>query len=49
MARITPDGLKLLARLDEPVRETHRKQLGHLGHERLRTLTDLLQVARLQA
>ena len=48
MARITPEGLKLLARTDEPVRETHRRQLGHLGRERLRTLTDLLQAARLQ-
>jgi DNA-binding MarR family transcriptional regulator len=46
MARITPDGLKLLARLDEPVQEGHRKQLGHLGRERLRTLTELLQAAR---
>src|ERR1700730_6110717 len=30
IARITPDGLKLLARLDGPVEEGHRKQLGHL-------------------
>src|SRR6202040_4428131 len=27
MARITPEGLALLNRLDEPVRATHRKQL----------------------
>ena len=46
MARITPEGLKLLARLDEPVQAAHRKQLGHLGRERLRALTELLQVAR---
>jgi DNA-binding MarR family transcriptional regulator len=46
MARITPEGMKLLARMDEPVRETHRKQLGHLGRERLRELTQLLQAAR---
>jgi len=46
MARITPEGLKLLARLDEPVQEGHRKQLGHLGRERLRALTELLQAAR---
>jgi DNA-binding MarR family transcriptional regulator len=45
-ARITPEGLKLLARLDEPVQEAHRKQLGHLGRERLRTLTELLRAAR---
>jgi DNA-binding MarR family transcriptional regulator len=48
MARITPDGLKLLDRLDEPVQSAHRKQLGHLGQERLRTLTELLRVCRRQ-
>src|SRR5437868_9135360 len=41
-ARITPEGLKLLGGLDEPVEEAHRKQLGHLGRERLRALTELL-------
>ena len=46
MARITPDGLKLLGRLDEPIEEAHRKQLGHLGRERLRALTELLLAAR---
>lgn len=46
MARITPHGFKLLARLDEPVEETHRKQLGHLGSERLRALAELLDAAR---
>ena len=35
MARITPDGLKLLGRMDEPVEEAHRRQLGHLGRDRL--------------
>src|SRR6266478_1344739 len=48
MARITPQGLKLLARLDEPVEAAHRKQLGHLGRERLRALTELLCVSRSQ-
>ena len=47
MARITPGGLKLLARLDVPVQEAHRKQLGHLGRERLRALTELLYVAHI--
>ena len=46
MAWITPGGLKLLARLDAPVEEAHRKQLGHLGRERLRVLSGLLQAAR---
>ncbi len=48
MARIAPDGLKLLTRLDQPVQSAHRKQLGHLGRERLRTLTELLRLARSQ-
>jgi DNA-binding MarR family transcriptional regulator len=48
MARITPEGLKVLTRLDEPVQAAHRKQLGHLGRERLRTLTELLRAARRQ-
>ena len=48
MARITPEGLKLLAWVDEPVQTAHRKQLGHLGRERLRALTELLYVSRSQ-
>jgi DNA-binding MarR family transcriptional regulator len=46
MVRITPEGLKLLARLDEPVQEGHRRQLGHLGGDRLLALTELLHAAR---
>src|SRR5271167_3491700 len=46
MARITADGLKLLARLDDPVEEAHRSQLGHLGKDRLRALAELLEEAR---
>ncbi|MGH9512793.1 MAG: MarR family winged helix-turn-helix transcriptional regulator [Terriglobales bacterium] len=46
MARITPEGLKLLARLDEPVQEAHRRQLGHLRKDRLRELAELLEDAR---
>ena len=48
MARITPEGLKLLARLDAPVQESHRKQLGHLGRERLRALAELLHACRIK-
>jgi DNA-binding MarR family transcriptional regulator len=48
MVRIAPEGLKLLARLDEPIVTAHRKQLGHLGREQLRTLSELLSVARSQ-
>jgi DNA-binding MarR family transcriptional regulator len=48
MARISPEGLDLLNRLDEPVQAAHRKQLGHLGLQRLRALAELLRVARSQ-
>jgi DNA-binding MarR family transcriptional regulator len=44
--RITPHGLKALARLDDPVEDTHREQLGHLGRQRLRALTELLHATR---
>jgi DNA-binding MarR family transcriptional regulator len=49
LARATSDGLKLLARLDGPVQATHRKQLGHLGGDRLRALAQLLHAARGEA
>ena len=41
-ARLTSEGYALLARLDEPVQDTHRQQLGHLSEKRLRELSDLL-------
>jgi len=46
MARITPHGLRALANLDEPVRQSHRKQLGHLGKDKLEALAELLHEAR---
>src|SRR6266404_1650455 len=46
LTRITPDGLKLLADLDEPVLAMHRKQLGHLRRGRLRDLAVLLHEVR---
>src|SRR6266853_4920427 len=46
IGKITPEGLKLLARLDEPIQEIHHKQLGHLGRNRLCALTELLSDAR---
>jgi DNA-binding MarR family transcriptional regulator len=44
--RITPEGLELLARLDEPIRAAHLELLGHLGSKRLNLLADLLRLAR---
>jgi DNA-binding MarR family transcriptional regulator len=49
IGRITPEGLRLLARLDEPIQEIHRKQLGHFGRDRLWALTELLSIARANA
>ncbi len=46
LAQITPDGLELLARLDDPIQEAHKRQMGHLGRERLEQLTELLVLAR---
>ena len=45
-ARITAAGLHLLAGLDQPILNTHRKLLGHLGLRRLQTLARLLEVCR---
>ena len=44
--RITPEGLELLARLEEPMRAAHREHLGNLGIEQLNLLADLLRLAR---
>ena len=46
VARITRDGLRLLASLDEPTEAMHRDQLGHLGPEKLEHLITLLAEAR---
>ncbi|HEX8524356.1 MAG TPA: MarR family transcriptional regulator [Tepidisphaeraceae bacterium] len=43
---ITQQGLDLLAQLDEPVLQMHRKQLGHLGPTKLRQLIELLEEVR---
>src|SRR2546421_1851921 len=48
LTHITSEGLKLLSRLDEPVQESHRRQLGHLGRERLRQLAELMSACRKQ-
>jgi DNA-binding MarR family transcriptional regulator len=45
-ARITPEALELLERLDGPMQDAHRKQLGHLGRERLQSLAELLEACR---
>lgn len=44
--RITPEGLRLLKELDDPVTKIHRQQLGHLGRDGVRRLQELLEQAR---
>jgi DNA-binding MarR family transcriptional regulator len=44
--RITAEGLRLLAKLDGPIEEFHRRQLGHLGKRRLQLLMGLLNTTR---
>jgi DNA-binding MarR family transcriptional regulator len=46
IARITDEGLSILAGLDEPINEIHRKQLKHLSRGQLKALSDLLELAR---
>ena len=43
---ITPHGLGLLQRLEAPVAELQRQQLGHLTERQLRALVDMLAAAR---
>lgn len=44
--RITGTGLALLEKLDAPILEHHRSQVGHLSEPELRTLIELLSQAR---
>ena len=44
--RITTAGLALLSQLDQPVANAHREQLGHMSAEQLRSLIDLMVIAR---
>lgn len=46
LTRITNVGLGTVNRLDDPIRAVHHKQLGHMGHEHLLSLTGLLREAR---
>lgn len=48
-ARIAPDGLELLKRLDEDVTRLHKAQLGHLDAKAQESLIRLLEQAREKA
>jgi len=45
-ARITEKGLQLTEKLTAPMLEMHKRQLQHLGAQKLQTLVDLLEQAR---
>lgn len=42
-ARITDEGLKVLRKLDQPVRELHNKRFAHMSPQRLKVLGELLE------
>jgi DNA-binding MarR family transcriptional regulator len=46
LVHIAPEGLALLSRLQQPVCDLHRRQLGHLNSIQLRQLIGLLQACR---
>jgi len=43
---IIDGGLELLKQLEQPVRECHQRQLGHLSAEQIESLVKLLRAAR---
>jgi DNA-binding MarR family transcriptional regulator len=47
--RITPQGLDLLKRLDQPLHELHRRQLRHIPAAHLKALAGLLDEVRARA
>lgn len=48
ITKITDEGLKLLAEIDEPMTKLHRQQLGHLGEGLIEQLNALLILAKSQ-
>jgi DNA-binding MarR family transcriptional regulator len=42
---ITAEGLRLLAELDKPMRDLHRRQLRHFSQKQLRQFSNLLDRA----
>ncbi len=46
--RITTVGMRLLAELEKPVAAMHQRQLGHMSEAQLKSLIDLLAIARVR-
>jgi len=47
--RITPEGLKLLKKLDQPIHDLHKEQFRHMTAARLKLLSELLSEAAKRA
>ena len=43
MTRITSEGLAFLKKLDQPVRELHKRQFAHMKAGRMKALSELLE------
>jgi DNA-binding MarR family transcriptional regulator len=48
-ARISDEGLKLLKKMDAPIRELHKNHFAHMTSARMKTLMDLLTEVAAQA
>ena len=48
LTHITREGLALLKTLDQPIRELHRRQFGHMSDTRLKMLAQILKEIRPQ-
>jgi DNA-binding MarR family transcriptional regulator len=46
ISRITAQGIALLKEIDRPLAEFHKRQLGHIGKERLPQLIEILESIR---
>jgi DNA-binding MarR family transcriptional regulator len=46
LTRITDAGLRLVDELDSPIAALHQAKIGHLSEEQVRSLIDLLTLAR---
>jgi DNA-binding MarR family transcriptional regulator len=45
-ARILPAGLDLLKTIDQPLEQFHRRMMGNMGEQKLKSLVQLLELAR---
>ncbi len=46
--RVTPQGVEMVGRLDQPVADLHTRQMAHLGNDRIQKLIGLLESARVK-